>query len=90
MITSGCTGWDPNPARSAVADSIWGPWHELGDPSQGTSEENAVTFWSQSTFVLPVQGKRDAFIFMADRWRPQNAIIYYTQHLLCIVYRYLI
>lgn len=74
MITSGCTGWAPNPARSAVADSIWGPWQELGDPSRGTDEENAVTFWSQSTFVLPVQGKPDAFIFMADRWRPRNAI----------------
>jgi beta-xylosidase len=74
MITSGCTGWAPNPARSAVADSVLGPWTELGDPSRGTPEENAVTFWSQSTFVLPVQDREEAFIFMGDRWRPQNAI----------------
>jgi beta-xylosidase len=26
MISSDCTGWAPNAARSAVADSIWGPW----------------------------------------------------------------
>ena len=26
LITSGCTGWAPNTARLAVADSIWGPW----------------------------------------------------------------
>jgi hypothetical protein len=28
----------------------------------------------QSTFVLPVQGRKDGFIFMADRWKPENAI----------------
>lgn len=32
IIASGCTGWEPNTARSAVADSIWGPWIELGNP----------------------------------------------------------
>ena len=25
MITSGCTGWDPNEARMFSAPSIWGP-----------------------------------------------------------------
>jgi hypothetical protein len=34
----------------------------------------ANTFNSQSTFILPVQGKVGAFIFMADRWNPQDAI----------------
>ena len=74
MITSGCTGWDPNPARSAVADSIWGPWQELGNPCRGTEQENATTFESQSTFVLPAPGRPGEFIFMADRWRPGNPI----------------
>lgn len=32
MISSDCTGWDPNTARLAVADYIWGPWKELGNP----------------------------------------------------------
>jgi hypothetical protein len=32
MVTSGCTGWDPNGARLSVADSIWGPWTEVGNP----------------------------------------------------------
>jgi Glycosyl hydrolases family 43 len=66
MIASGCTAWEPNAARSVVADSIWGPWKELGNPCQGSGAE--VTFRSQSTFVLQVSGKPDAFIFMADRW----------------------
>lgn len=72
MVTSGCTGWDPNAARSFVADHIMGPWKSLGNPAKG--EGASITFDSQSTYVLPVQGKEDAFIFMADRWEPQNAI----------------
>jgi hypothetical protein len=74
MITSGTTGWSPNPARSAVADSIFGRWTRLGNPCRGTPEQNRTTFESQSTYVLELPGKPGAFIFMADRWRPQNAI----------------
>ena len=54
FIASGCTGWDPNPARAAVANSIWGPWEEIGNPCVGKGAN--VTFQSQSTYVLPVQG----------------------------------
>lgn len=72
MITSGCTGWDPNAARSFKSKSIWGPWESLGNPCIG---ENAnLTFNSQSTYILPVQGKKDSFIFMADRWKPTDPI----------------
>ena len=74
LITSGCTGWSPNAARLAVADSIWGPWKELGNPWHGPKEQTEISFDSQSTFVLPVQGRSGAFIYMADRWRPKNAI----------------
>jgi len=74
FMGSGCTGWSPNAARSAVASSIWGPWKELGNPCRGKAEENEKTFWSQSTYILPVQGKQDAFIFMADRWNPDSPI----------------
>jgi hypothetical protein len=72
LIASGCTGWAPNAGRSAVADSIWGPWTELGNPAVGPGAD--LTFESQSTFVLPVRGRPAAFIFMADRWCPKNAI----------------
>jgi hypothetical protein len=69
MIISGCTGWQPNAARLAVADSIMGEWTIVYNPCRGNTAE--VTFNSQSTYVLPVQGKKkDAFIFMADRWTP--------------------
>jgi hypothetical protein len=72
MITSGCTGWDPNAARLLVSGAVMGEWKYLGNPCVG--EEKDLTFHSQSTYILPVRGKKDAFIFMADRWKPQNAI----------------
>jgi hypothetical protein len=71
-IGSHTTGWAPNPAFAAVADSITGPWKELGNPCRGPVSE--LTFGGQSTYVLPVAGKPGAFIFIADQWRPRNAI----------------
>lgn len=72
FIGSDCTGWTPNAARSAVADHIFGPWKELGNPCMG--EDSLTTFYSQSTYILPVQGKKDAFIYMGDRWTPENPV----------------
>jgi len=74
MISSDCTGWKPNPARSGVADSIWGPWTALGNPCRGTEKDIATTFESQSTFVLPVPGRPGEFVYLGDRWRPDNAL----------------
>ncbi len=76
MITSGLTGWAPNPARSFVADRIEGPWEPLGNPVRGTPRQVATTFGAQSTYVLPLpaRGGEERFVFMADIWRPQNAI----------------
>jgi hypothetical protein len=72
MVGSGTTGWAPNAARWFSAKSIWGPWTYHGNPCQGKGAE--ITFGGQSTYVLPVAGKKDAFIFMADKWVPKNAI----------------
>lgn len=74
LFTSDCTGWAPNPARLLAAHSIFGEWEELGNPCLGEGEQVAHTFESQSTFLLPVHGRDNAFVFMADRWRPKNAI----------------
>ncbi len=72
IIASDCTGWNPNAARSAVADQIFGEWTELGNPAVGKDSE--LTFHSQSTFVLHVQGKKDSYIYLGDRWTPKNPI----------------
>lgn len=72
MFSSGTTGWKPNPARLSVADKITGEWKTIGNPCRGTEEENKVTFNSQSTNILPVHGNKNAFIYMGDKWNPEN------------------
>ncbi len=70
LIASGCTAWDPNAARCAVADKIFGPWKELGNPCIG--EDTDKTFDAQGTFVFRAPGYNNIFIFMADRWNKWN------------------
>ncbi len=67
MITSGCTGWEPNEARLMCADSMTGEWRQYPNPCRG--EKSEITFGGQSTYVLPVD---DGYIFMADIWNPEN------------------
>lgn len=70
IITSGTTGWAPNAAEYAVADSVHGPWRVKGNPCLGPDAE--VTFGAQDTFVLPITDRPGEFIFMADRWDKEN------------------
>lgn len=70
MITSGCTGWEPNEARMFRAGSIWGPWEQLPSPFVG--EDAHKTFHSQGTYVFGIHGCADSFVFMADRWNPRR------------------
>lgn len=76
MISSGCTGWAPNAARSAVADHPFGPWTELGNPAEGCNgilgHDASTTFGGQSTCIIPVQGRTGAFVAMFDVWRPDD------------------
>lgn len=70
LITSGCSGWAPNTAHSAVANQPFGPWTELGNPCQG--HDATLTFHGQSTFVLKVPSHENALIFLADRWNASD------------------
>jgi hypothetical protein len=70
LISSACTGWRPNAANYSVASNPLGPWQTFENPCTGPDAE--TTFGSQSTFVLPVPGGSGSFIFMADRWNPQD------------------
>lgn len=73
MITSGCTGWAPNKALAYAAESVMGPWELIGNPCVGGNNVfQMTTFFSQSTFVLPLPGLPGFFIFMADRWNPSD------------------
>jgi beta-xylosidase len=70
LITSGCTGWSPNSPLLSVSNHPLGTWQERGNPCIGEGAE--TTFMSQSTFVVPVPGKKNAYIFMADRWNKED------------------
>lgn len=60
MITSGCTGWEPNKARLLTAGSILGEWKQLPNPCIG--EKADKTFGGQGTYIFPLQGKEDRFV----------------------------
>lgn len=66
LITSSCIGWSPNAATYAVANQVLGPWKEYENPCKGAGAD--TTFGSQSTYVLPINGKTKTFLFMADTW----------------------
>ncbi|ASA19789.1 pyrroline-5-carboxylate reductase dimerization domain-containing protein [Paenibacillus donghaensis] len=70
MFTSGLTGWNPNPAKYFRAESLLGPWIDMGDPCE--NDITNTTFQSQSTYILPVEEKPGLFIFMAERHNTQN------------------
>ncbi len=78
FLASGCSGWDPNAARSAVAKDIMGPWLECDNPCVGLNPhegmDERLTFGGQSTFFLRVEGREDAYIAMFDVWKPKNPI----------------
>lgn len=75
LITSGATGWDPNPARYWRAENILGPWIDMGDPCMDEISNTypAIrTFNSQSSSVISIDPENGKFIFMADRWNKRN------------------
>lgn len=69
LITSGTTGYLPNPSEAAIADSWHGPYTVLGNPHPG--DESQTSYHSQISSILKVPGKKDLYIACADRWLPQ-------------------
>ncbi|WP_029272608.1 family 43 glycosylhydrolase [Flavobacterium sp. KJJ] len=65
FIGSHLTSWEKNDNYYYTSNSLKGPWI-----SQGlVAPENTLTWNSQSTFVLPIQGlKETTYMFMGDRW----------------------
>jgi len=70
LITSDCTGWSPNLATYAMADSLLGEWTQMGNPCEGKSADS--TFGAQSTYIIPVTGQQNTFLFMSDVWNKIN------------------
>lgn len=66
MITSGTSGYFPNKSELAHADLIHGPWTVLGVPC--IEDEIGDSFNCQFSSILRVQGKKDLYIAIGDRW----------------------
>ena len=50
-----------------------GEWESLGNPCiGGTIMARQTTFFSQGTYVLPMPGRPNEYVFLADRWVPTN------------------
>lgn len=67
MITSGCTGWDSNPALFARCPQLLGQWKLIDNPCEGAGHR--TTFSGQSSYIFEVGGR---FYLMLDHWHPHN------------------
>lgn len=70
LITSGTTGYLPNPSQVAVADTWHGPYRVLGNPHP--EDVSKTSYHSQISSVFKVEGKKDLYIACADRWVPDH------------------
>ena len=66
LVTSGTTGYFPNPSEVACARTFHGPFEVLGDPHVG--DASRTSFGSQICSVFKHPGKKDLYIALADRW----------------------
>jgi hypothetical protein len=70
LLTSGTTGYFPNPSEAAIADTWHGPYTVLGNPHR--NDASNTSFHSQISSVFKVEGKKDLYIAAADRWLPDK------------------
>ncbi|BCW39489.1 hypothetical protein StoSoilB3_10240 [Arthrobacter sp. StoSoilB3] len=66
IITSGTTGWSPNPSEYGTSTSILGEWTQLPNPFSSDVAWNSNN--SQPSSVIPVDAANGKFIYMGDRW----------------------
>jgi hypothetical protein len=69
LVTSGTTGYYPNPSQVATAPSYHGPWSVRNDPHP--ADPSRSSFQSQVSSVFKHPHKEDLYIALADRWLPR-------------------
>lgn len=72
ILSSGMTGYMPNPSEAAIADDFLGPYTVQGDPH--VNDSSSASFNSQISGVFKVEGKDDFYIAVADRWVPEYVV----------------
>lgn len=78
LITSGTTGYLPNPSEVAIANTWHGPFEILGNPHR--NDMSQTSFHSQVSSVFKVAGKKDLYIACADRWVPEHMDYAYPKY----------
>ena len=71
IITSGMTGYIPNPSEVAVSDDWMVGYRIQGNPH--VNDTSSASFNSQISNVFKIQGK-DRYIAIADRWVPEFVV----------------
>jgi hypothetical protein len=78
LLGSGSSGWKPNTARYYTSNNILGEWTYHGNPCSGYNPIDSLgaekTYGGQSSYIIPVQGIKDAYIAMFDIWKPDLPI----------------
>jgi len=69
LITSGTTGYFPNPSEVSTAEDWHGPYKIQGDPH--VNDSSKTSFSSQITSVFKHPDKKNLYIALADRWKPE-------------------
>lgn len=78
LFSSGTTGYFPNPSECAVGLSWHGPFELLGNPH--IDDKSNTSFHSQISCVFKVEGKKDLYIAVADRWAPDQTDLPYETY----------
>lgn len=66
LVTSGTTGYAPNPSEVACSKLFHGPFEVLGNPH--VDDASNTSFHSQICSVFKHPLKKDLYIALADRW----------------------
>lgn len=67
MITSGCSGWEPNPSLYGTCEHLTGPWKLIDNPCTGPAYR--TTFDGQGTCIFFVQ--KQPYLLL-DHWHPDD------------------
>lgn len=67
MLSSACSGWDPNQCRLSISESLQSGWSNLKNLG------NTIAFDTQPASILTVKGtKATTYLFVGDRWQDPN------------------
>ncbi|MFW5987890.1 MAG: family 43 glycosylhydrolase [bacterium] len=67
MITSGCTGWQPNQSKYGYTTNLKENWTELKNLG------NETTYDTQPTYVIKIKGSdKTNYLYIGDRWDGDN------------------